>query len=74
LVALREALTRLETLFEAIGESYKQDLDKGEYERAEVIGPSEEELREMVRRGDEIKAQQKKKDAKGKAAKADEDA
>ncbi|UZJ52827.1 hypothetical protein CBS101457_002147 [Exobasidium rhododendri] len=71
LVALREALTQLEGLFETIGESYNEDLQRGEYERAEVIGPSEEELRDMVRRGEEIKADKKRKEAKNKAVKVD---
>jgi hypothetical protein len=71
LVALREALTQLEDLFQTIGESYKEDLERGEYERADIIGPSEEELRDMVRRGDEIKAEKKKREAKSKAATLD---
>jgi hypothetical protein len=45
-------------------------LEKETYEKAEVIGPSEEELRQMVKRGEEIKAEKKRQEAKGKAAKA----
>lgn len=72
LVALREALSHLESLFETIGESYKRDLDTGEYERVKVVGPSEEELREMVRRGEEIKEEKKRQEGKAKESKGEE--
>ena len=64
---MRQALDNLEALFESIGDSYATDLEKEEYEKAEQDGPSEEELREMIRRGDEIKEQKKKRETAGKS-------
>jgi hypothetical protein len=60
---LRQALDNLEALFQSIGDSYQSDLDAGAFEVVESDGPSEEALREMVRRGEVIR-EQKKQDAK----------
>lgn len=72
LVALRQALDNLESLFQSIGDAYQTDLKTEAYEHAEQDGPTEEELREMVRRGEEIQEQKKRQGALGKNKKKEE--
>ncbi|PWN91717.1 RBP11-like subunits of RNA polymerase [Acaromyces ingoldii] len=59
LVALKEALDNLETLFETIGSSYSKDLSEGKFERFREPGANEEELRAIVERGKQIRQAQK---------------
>ena len=68
LTVLRDALDNLDQLFQTIGEEYEADLAKDEYERFEEPGLTEEQLRETVKKGEEIRRQQRdEKRAKNKA-------
>lgn len=60
LAALRSALDNLETLFTTIGVAYQKDLDRGAFERFEEPGASEDELRAIVQRGEEIRQELRK--------------
>ncbi|PWN45621.1 RBP11-like subunits of RNA polymerase [Ceraceosorus guamensis] len=59
--ALHTALVNLEDLLDAIQTSYDDNLSKGDFERYEEKGTSEEALRAMVEKGREIEAAQVKK-------------
>lgn len=59
LVALREALNNLEQLFETIGNAYEEDLKRDGFERFQEPGLTEEEMRETVKKGEEIRRQQR---------------
>lgn len=59
LTALREALDNLDQLFETIGDEYAKDLERGEYQRFEEPGLSEEQMRETIAKGEDIRRQQR---------------
>lgn len=59
LTALREALDNLDQLFETIGDGYAKDLERGHFERFQEPGLTEEEMRETIAKGEEIRRQQR---------------
>lgn len=63
-------MDNLDSLFQTIGESYEEDLAKDQYERFEEPGLTEEQLRETVKKGEEIKRQQREEKRAEKKAKA----